>query len=303
MGGSAMNAPGIDLHLSAGIGIGGYLWPARLNGCGRVLCQPGWHRGPDWAARLRDFDLWFVWSGRGSVLTNDAEIILAPGVCLWMRPGRSYEATQGPASRLGISFFHFDLLNPRRRSPLPGIIPPFEAFRSQRFDFLDTALRRVIELREDVGGAPAAERLFGAVLAGLVHEHGAAGRAKATGVEQHHREVILGVAAKIREDPGSAGSMARLARATGYSVDHFSRTFARITGRRPRDYVIAAKIERARQLLAESSLNVGMIAEMLGYRSLFFFSRQFLQRTGQTPTAYRRGIGASSVSGSAGRGH
>jgi len=31
-----------------------------------------------------------------------------------------------------------------------------------------------------------------------------------------------------------------------------------------------------------------MIAEALGFRDVFFFSRQFRQRTGSTPTAYRR---------------
>ena len=28
--------------------------------CDRVRCEPGWHLGPEWAPRLRDYDLWFV---------------------------------------------------------------------------------------------------------------------------------------------------------------------------------------------------------------------------------------------------
>ena len=54
-------------------------------------------------------------------------------------------------------------------------------------------------------------------------------------------------------------------------------------------------MERARLLLAESSLSVGMIAEALGFRDVFFFSRQFRQRTGLTPTAYRKQAGQAGV--------
>ena len=46
-------------------------------------------------------------------------------------------------------------------------------------------------------------------------------------------------------------------------------------------------VSRARQLLAETGLTISQIAEALGFRDVFFFSRQFTQRTGQTPSAYR----------------
>ena len=61
-----------------------------------------------------------------------------------------------------------------------------------------------------------------------------------------------------------------------------------MTGHRPQAYVIEAKLERARQLLAESALSISEIAEALGYRDIYFFSRQFRQRTGGSPTDYRR---------------
>lgn len=263
-------------------------WIVRLNRCGRVRCEPGWHYGSERAARLHDYDLWFVWSGQGRVSMNDADAVLEPGVCLWMRPGRRYEATQGPASRLGISFVHFDLLAPCGEWPLRDFTPPFEILRSQQLTFVDAALGRVVELYHEAGGAPAAGELLSAVLTGLLHEQATAGRTGAGGIDQHHREVVQRMAAKIRESPGEAGSITAMARTAGYSIDHFSRIFAKITGQRPQDFVIAAKMERARQLLAESSLTVGMIANALNFQSVFFFSRQFRRRTGQTPTAYRR---------------
>jgi AraC-like DNA-binding protein len=98
------------------------------------------------------------------------------------------------------------------------------------------------------------------------------------------------VAALIRESPAQAPAVADLAKEAGYSVDHFSRVFLKITGQRPQDYVINARIERSRQLLAESDLTIGGVAESVGFQDIFYFSRQFRQRTGQTPTEFRRGL-------------
>jgi transcriptional regulator GlxA family with amidase domain len=151
-------------------------------------------------------------------------------------------------------------------------------------------MRRVIELRGEPAAAPVAAELMGALLMELVREHAGASGPDTAGTDQHHRDVILRVAAEIRESPGRVPPIAALAKRAGYSVDHFSRIFVKITGVRPQDYVIRAKTERARQLLSESDLTVGMIAEALGFRDIFFFSRQFRQRTGQTPTEFRRGL-------------
>ena len=267
--------------------IVGRQFRVRLNHCGRVRCEPGWHLGPEWARRLRDYDLWFVWAGRGRMETSDGEVALAPGTCFWMRPGRRYEATQEPAARLGVSFVHFELLTARGKPlPLSAFTPPVERIAARQFAFVDTALRRVIEARRETGGEPVATRLFAAVLADLLREPDP-GEA---GLERHHRETVQRATARIRERPGASPDVAALARAAGYSADHFSRVFAKITGRRPQAFVIEAKLERARQLLAESGLTVGEIATALGYREIFFFSRQFRQHIGCSPTEFRRGL-------------
>ncbi len=94
----------------------------------------------------------------------------------------------------------------------------------------------------------------------LVREHAAAG-AETAGLDRHHRDLILRIAARIRESPAHAPSVEELARTAGYSPSHFSRVFLKVTGVRPQDYIINARIERARQLLAESDLTIGMVAD------------------------------------------
>lgn len=256
--------------------------------CNRVRCEPGWHLGPDWAPRLRDYDLWFVSAGRGRMATDDGEIALAPGTGLWMRPGRRYEATHEPKTPLVVNFFHFTL----RHSPR-GFTPPVEVLRTAHPDFIEATLRRILTLRAKPHPAThaSAEALFGALLGELVRETLARTTAATEpGLDQHHREIIQRLAAEIREHPGGARSVAALAQAAGYSVDHFSRVFEKVTGQRPQEWIIAARLARARQLLAETGLTVSQVAEALGFRDVFFFSRQFTQRTGQTPTAYRAAL-------------
>lgn len=269
--------------------LGSHTFQLKLGPSGRVFCEPGWHLGPGWSRGLHDFDLWFVWRGRGTMLIDQREeIALTPGVCLWMTPGRLYEAKQDPEDRLGVNFIHFDLLATPGALPLSAFTPPFNWMRTGQIVFVDALMRRVIDLKAEPEAGDVAPALFTGLLLELIREHAALGKSGATGLDLHHRDKVLKSAALIRENPGHVPPVSELARAAGYSVDHFSRVFLKVTGSRPQDYVVTARIERARQLLLESDLTVGMIAEALGFRDIFFFSRQFRQKTGQTPTAFRR---------------
>jgi len=247
--------------------------------------------GAAWASRLRDYDLWFVWSGRGRMLTSDGEIDLVPGLCVWMQPGRHYQASHDPSSPLGVNFFHFESREPD--SPAP---PAFEVMRTAQLEFADTMMRRILSLRADVRETAhaSAEVLFGALLGELAREACVqpAGPADA-GIEQHHRLIVQRITAEIRENPGRPHAVAGLARAAGYSVDHFSRLFEKFNGRRPQDFIIETRLSRARQLLAETGLSIGQIADTLGFRDIYFFSRQFRQRVGVTPSRYRVTLASS----------
>lgn len=262
----------------------------RVNQCGRVRCEPGWHLGRNWARGLRDYDLWYVWEGRGRMKTTAGEVTLRPGVCLWMRPGRRYEAVQDPKARLGVNYIHFSASAGRRDLPLSAFDPPFEVLQSREVEFVDVLMRRIIELGESPADRVAADALLQGLLVELARAHATAAQLATPGTEQRHRDVVVQIAAQIRESPGQAPAVAELARRGGYSVDHFSRIFLKVTGQRPQDYVINARIERARQLLAESDLTIGGVAENVGFQDIFYFSRQFRQRTGQTPSEFRRSL-------------
>lgn len=224
---------------------------------------------------------------------DSEEIELRPGVCLWMRPGHRYEAKQDSTDRLGVNFVHFSLLKSESALPLSDFEPPFEVLRTRHVEFVDAMMRRIIDLEDESVSEVSAAKLLEGLLTELDREHAAARHLEAPGTEQHHREVVLRTAALIRESPAQTPAIAELALRAGYSVDHFSRIFMKVMGLRPQNYIIQAKVERARQLLAESDLTVSAIAELVGFQEIFYFSRQFRQKTGQTPTEFRRSLRAS----------
>lgn len=72
----------------------------------------------------------------------------------------------------------------------------------------------------------------------------------------------------------------------GYSW--FRKEFKKYTGLSPFQYYIQLKIEKARELLNDPAVSVKEIAYDLRFDSSFYFSRIFKEKTGFTPTEYRK---------------
>lgn len=68
----------------------------------------------------------------------------------------------------------------------------------------------------------------------------------------------------------------------------FSRLFRKSFGRPPHAYVMAARLDRARRLLAEGRLPIKAVAAECGFADQAHLTRQFAAHCGQTPAAFRR---------------
>lgn len=78
-----------------------------------------------------------------------------------------------------------------------------------------------------------------------------------------------------------------LARAAHFSRFHFLRAFRRAFKATPHEYLTRKRIERAKQLLAESELTVTEICFDVGFESLGSFSTLFHKQVGWSPSIYR----------------
>jgi AraC-like DNA-binding protein len=58
----------------------------------------------------------------------------------------------------------------------------------------------------------------------------------------------------------------------------------------PYRYALLRKIELAKQLLSETAMSVKEIASYLSFEDEFYFSGLFRQKTGHSPTGYRKAM-------------
>lgn len=75
----------------------------------------------------------------------------------------------------------------------------------------------------------------------------------------------------------------------GLSTSHFRFLFKEATGQPFHKYLVALRLEKARQMLLEEEIAVSAVAKAVGFAGLSHFSRAFTQRFSVSPTSVRRG--------------
>lgn len=97
-------------------------------------------------------------------------------------------------------------------------------------------------------------------------------------------EMVVGY---INEHYGEDLTVEGLARHVGISSRYLRRCFREKTGISCSSYITSVRIEKAKQLLWNSSKTVTEIAGLTGFNSSQYFSRIFYQYEGRTPSRYR----------------
>jgi AraC family transcriptional regulator len=82
--------------------------------------------------------------------------------------------------------------------------------------------------------------------------------------------------------------LAELARAVNLSPGHFVRAFKQSTGQPPHRWLVEQRIEKAKQLLVNTSLSLAEIALACGFADQSHFGRVFSRVTHTSPGAWRR---------------
>lgn len=81
----------------------------------------------------------------------------------------------------------------------------------------------------------------------------------------------------------------------GFSKSYIKAQFKKKTGFSVIQYYIDLKIDKAKKLLSQQKFTVSEIADMLGFSSVYYFSRQFKTHTDMSPTEYINSIKADNV--------
>lgn len=260
--------------------------PRVSDNCGEVSCEPGWR----WRTTLPDFDLWSVLRGRGRaeiVAAGDAVpqvVDLRPGTTLLLRPGDRISAEQDPQGRLRVCFVHHDFAD---GPPPSALLLPRVVELADRAAVQDRVRAVVRSVQRD---GPSGRALAGLDLAAaLLDCHRQLARS-AGALPPPLDPRIAPVVDAVRAEPGRRLTLAQAARLARLSTDVFSRRFTAELGESFRTFCVRVRIDRARELLTTTTLGVAEIGRALGYRDHRLFVRQFADRCGQSPGAWRAGV-------------
>jgi iron complex transport system substrate-binding protein len=95
------------------------------------------------------------------------------------------------------------------------------------------------------------------------------------------------IAQYIHENYCKTISMETMASLFHYSTHYLSRVFKRKFGCSPIEYLIQTRMKRAQFLLSETDAAIRDIAESVGYKDIYYFSRLFKKLTGATPAQFK----------------
>src|SRR5258708_6990314 len=95
--------------------------------------------------------------------------------------------------------------------------------------------------------------------------------------------------ALIHERPAEPWTVESLGAAVALSRSGFAARFSELVGETPLEYLAQWRMTKAAQLLRDTDLSIGEVAERVGYQSEASFNRAFKRLERVTPGAYRRG--------------
>ena len=106
-------------------------------------------------------------------------------------------------------------------------------------------------------------------------------------VQKRERNSLSPLMDFMRSQIDQTFTLAELARKAAMSERTFIRRFKQATGTTPADWLTSARVERARELLENSSHSIDTIAEQTGLGTAATLRHHFRRRLGTSPTAYR----------------
>ena len=255
---------------------GSELWPSEVS-VGEVTYPPGGRLGP---RRQHDVQLVLVHEGSMTVrVDEETRATQRGGSVSLLLPGH-------------IETFAFDPARPTRHSWIQANVPDIPEEREARLarqpPALPTSTSMAALARETLAVAaasstpdPLLQALVTATLWRYITEAERRIDSRSTLAEtaREHLHAEL-------HDPDL--DLASLASACNVSAAHLVRVFRRETGVTPIAYLWQRRVAVGVDLLANTGLPVGAIADRCGFKTVYHFSRRVKQATGMSPTEVRR---------------
>lgn len=225
------------------------------------------------------FNFWVALAGEGYLTCNGCTYPIVPGSFFIFSPKQEISAAHYSGQRITRFSAHFHpLKNGQCLAQVDGlpclgeVAGALDRLRQQ----IDLVMRIALRREEDPLLADTLHRLIQNCL-------GQPLRAGPSSIDPRVARAIE----RFRDAPASVDSIDSLARSLGLSRSHFDRRFTQQVGQAPNQFLINCKMIHARRLIESTQLRIGEIARSLGYKDIYFFSRQFKEHYGAAPRHYR----------------
>lgn len=100
---------------------------------------------------------------------------------------------------------------------------------------------------------------------------------------------IASVKNYVREHLDADLTLLMLSEKVHLNASYLSRLFHKMTGEKLYDYILNARMTRAKELILKKNMKIQEIAQSVGYESVQSFNRAFKKYTGMSPIDYRSG--------------
>lgn len=235
---------------------------------------------------IHDFALVYLSSGRGwfeskytprQRVESGHVIMIFPGV--WHR--------YMPERKTGWSehWVGFDGDAPRRLLKNGFFSPKQPVFKISReilFLTLFTDIINAIKLNQ-----PALQQVMSAATHYLLSQLYSAQQTNPAGTTPVHVAIQEAIR-RMNEQIASELDLSKMANELKVSYTWFRRSFLQHTGLSPHQYHLQLKVARARNLLSDSTLTIQQTAYQAGFESEQYFCRLFKNKTGLTPSQWRK---------------
>lgn len=249
-----------------------------INSCGITDCSPSWH----WETAeggFDDYDLWAVFRGNGELTVGGEKFSVSAGDCFLLPPHHAIIGRHKTDDPLLVMNVHFSFI----QSGAVALDIPFSKRYIADRRFFQKLLERVISAHYQENAQKAELWLRSA----LEEFFSSSNEAQKESISSLHVGYIDDMCRKINENVAKYSSLECFADEFGYSPAYLGRLFHKITNVSFSQYLMNARINKAKLLLRSTDLSISEISLELGYYDSGHFIRQFKSITGYTPRDYR----------------
>ncbi|MFC5650009.1 helix-turn-helix domain-containing protein [Paenibacillus solisilvae] len=182
---------------------------------------------------------------------------------------------------------YMNLLQPQLND-FPSIRLPVKLYPEQPLKCRDTLYRMIEHFKHnDIRSMLTVQKLATELLLLLL---GSDGNTSAGSNEFEEQQFVNKMNAFLSFHLSTPLTVDKMAKHAGYSDSHFSTVFIANFGSTPHQYLVKLRIQKARELLSTTSLNLELIAEYCGFGSASHLSKAYKSQTGLSPREYRRSL-------------